>query len=74
MDKDKLAYHAFLLRLWAAPTDGKFICRASLEWVATGQRQGFDDLESLCTFLRQQTDIWLQELDNRGETLGHKQG
>jgi hypothetical protein len=47
-------YQSFLLRLWQETPHAPW--RASLQNAATGERQGFSDLESLFTFLRTQTD------------------
>lgn len=48
------SYRSYLLRLWPAKMDGE-TWRASLECVQTKERHGFDDLEALFTFLRQET-------------------
>ncbi len=53
MDREH-TYRSYLLRLWPAEMNG-VIWRASLECVQTKETYGFDDLESLCDFLRQQT-------------------
>ncbi|MCI0475684.1 MAG: hypothetical protein L0Y55_05510 [Anaerolineales bacterium] len=48
-------YRAFLLRLWQEQTaspERAAIWHLSLEDPKTGQRRGFDGLESLLTFLR----------------------
>jgi hypothetical protein len=47
-------YLSYLLRLWQ--TGRKSTWRASLE-SATGERIGFASLDSLLTFLREQTEI-----------------
>ena len=44
-------YKSYLLRLWTSTQDGEPVWRASLQCTATGQRQGFSDLESLFAYL-----------------------
>ena len=48
-------YQSYLLRLWPATTDGK-TWHASLECVQTKDIRGFEGLEALCEFLREQTE------------------
>ena len=50
-------YQAFILRCWAerGRTGEKPVWRYSLEPVAGGKRLGFSDLETLASFLEQQT-------------------
>jgi hypothetical protein len=43
-------YHAYLLRLWRTGRDGPW--RVSVEDARTGERTGFDTVESACHFLR----------------------
>ncbi|MCC6569023.1 MAG: hypothetical protein IT315_07280 [Anaerolineales bacterium] len=45
-------YMAFLLRIWKVSQDGKWVMRASLENIHTGERHNFSSLEVLITFLR----------------------
>ncbi len=49
-----LNYRAYLLRLWQV-NDGQQDWRASLESAHDAERRGFADLETLFSFLRQQT-------------------
>ena len=46
---------SYLLRLWQTGADGEQVWRASLESARTGQRQGFDSLQTLFDFLQEQT-------------------
>ena len=48
-------YLAYMLRLWQVNCEGEPIWRASLESPHTGERHGFANLESLVTFLGEQT-------------------
>jgi hypothetical protein len=61
MDRDRSAYHAYLLRLWQvkpAPggSSGEPVWRASLENPHTGERVGFAGLDDLVGYLRHQMD------------------
>jgi hypothetical protein len=61
MERDRSAYHAYLLRLWqveAAPSGsgGEPVWRASLEHPHTGERVGFAGLDDLIAYLRHQMD------------------
>jgi hypothetical protein len=47
---------AYLLRLWQVEDRGTFAWRALLERAHTGERRGFPDLASLCTFLVAETE------------------
>ncbi len=47
-------YHAYLLRLWDANSNGRPAGHASLEDPHTGERRGFADLEQLSAFLAAQ--------------------
>jgi hypothetical protein len=47
---------SYLLRLWQANSAGKLVWRALLVTVQTGERRGFADVESLCAFLKAQTN------------------
>jgi hypothetical protein len=49
-------YKSYLLRLWTATRDGEPVWHASLQNTATGQRQGFPDLESLFDYLAAPAD------------------
>ena len=51
-------YQAYLIRLWSTRRGGVDGCRVSLQFVATGLRTNFPDLESLLAFLRAQADEW----------------
>ncbi len=54
MPKTPDDYASFLLRLWRAQEQGRSIWRASLESAMTGQRQSFNNLDELITFLKSQ--------------------
>ena len=53
MDQAAKKYQVYLLRLWPVEVNGE-CWRASIEQEGTGRRQGFEDLEALFDFLRQQ--------------------
>jgi len=44
-------YFSYLLRLWRAEVDGQEVWRGSLENPQTGQVKGFDNPESLFSYL-----------------------
>lgn len=48
-------YQSYLLRLWSSREEGGPAWRASLEDTATGEMQGFEDLDSLFEELRERT-------------------
>ena len=47
-------YYSFLLRLWAESDGDRWVWRASLESILTGERLGFPSLEALIAFLQDQ--------------------
>jgi hypothetical protein len=48
-------YLSYLLRMWVVKNQEGKLWRCSVEDVHTGERKGFDSLESLCDFLCQET-------------------
>jgi hypothetical protein len=54
VDTDR-KYLSYLLRLWTVEEEGEYVWRASLEVPHSGERYGFATLESLLTFLIEQT-------------------
>lgn len=48
-------YLSYLLRMWVVKNQEGKLWRFSVENVQTGERTGFDSLESLCDFLCQET-------------------
>jgi len=56
MDDQQRQYRSYLLRLWRAGSQGRWVWRASLEDPRSGERKSFADLERLFAFLKQQTD------------------
>jgi hypothetical protein len=54
VDTDR-KYLSYLLRLWTVEEEGGSAWRASLEATHSGERYGFASLESLLTFLKEQT-------------------
>ena len=44
-------YQSYLLRMWLTTHEGEQVWQASLQSTATGQWQGFPDLESLFSYL-----------------------
>jgi hypothetical protein len=55
MTSDKEPYLAYLLRLWPVEVREKVSWRASLQRVGDDDRRGFEDLESLFNYLREET-------------------
>jgi hypothetical protein len=55
MITEQQCYQAYMLRLWRVSNDGEPIWRVSLESPHTGERHGFATLESLISFLDEQT-------------------
>jgi len=47
-------YESYLLRLRRAQRDGKSVCQAMLQSVATKEKRYFPDLESMVAFLQTQ--------------------
>jgi hypothetical protein len=62
MDKERLDYLSYLLRLWrgenheGTPGSDEAAWRASLESARTGEKRTFASLNDLFDFLREQTD------------------
>ncbi len=54
MNEETNVYHAYLLRLWRAQSQGQTHWRASLECPHTGERQSFASLEQCLAYLREQ--------------------
>jgi hypothetical protein len=54
MNEESNVYHAYLLRLWRAQSQGQTQWRASLESPHTGERQSFASLEHCLAYLREQ--------------------
>ena len=50
-------YLSYLLRMWVVKNQGGMVWRFSVENVRTGERAGFDSLESLSNFLCQETAL-----------------
>ena len=61
MDREQ-TYRSYLLRLWLSKTDGED-WRASLECVQTKEIHGFQTVDELCEFLRQQIEKDVVERD-----------
>lgn len=57
MDKERLCYVSYLLRMWQVRSQDQGIWRASLEYPQTGQVVGFPDLASLFSFLEAQAEM-----------------
>lgn len=62
MVKEDTSYLSFLLRLWLPDDDGGPTKRVSIEFPLTGERKGFANLEDLCSYLQQVTDIETEEV------------
>lgn len=63
------AFQSYLLRFWQASEAGARVWRASIVNVHTGERRGFADLASLCTFLEAQIDSDRQPDDRPPPTV-----
>lgn len=62
---------SYLLRLWPVDGDGRTYWRASLQDVASGRRQGFENLENLFAYLCEETELTTQRLaDGRPFPMG----
>ena len=55
MTEEQQRYLSYLLRLWQTSDGSEQVWRASLESPGSGERRGFDCLESLVDFLWIQT-------------------
>ena len=56
MSDKQPSYFSYLLRVWRVNEANGSVWRASLEDPHTARRIGFDNVEGLFTFLRQQLD------------------
>ena len=65
MSGSNVDYMSFLLRLWPTKTGQGTVWRASLENVFTGKRRGFDSLEAMSCFLRQEMEAFNHGADDR---------
>lgn len=54
-------YTSYVLRVWRMQEGQRWVCRAMLERVSTGQRTGFADLPSLIAFLQAEVDQALRD-------------
>lgn len=54
MNPEQIPYQAFLLRIWCVEARGRRSWRATLQCVDTGKRWGFDELDALLDFLKEQ--------------------
>ena len=68
MNEEPDVYHAYLLRLWHAQSQGQTQWRASLESPHTGERQSFASLEQCLAYLREQFSESAQN-ERAGEQL-----
>jgi hypothetical protein len=69
MTEEQQRYLSYLLRLWQTSDGSEQVWRASLESPGSGERRGFDSLESLIDFLWTQTGC-----QNRSEGDSHVRG
>jgi len=58
-------YLSYLLRLWQVESTGQWVWRASVEDSRTGERRGFASIDALLAFLREQTDVATDSLENK---------
>jgi hypothetical protein len=49
--KSPSIYKSYILRMWKVVHNGQPVWQASIQSTATGERQGFSDMESLITHL-----------------------
>ena len=52
MKSNTQSYHSYLLRLWYDPKTSRW--RIVIENVHTGEKQGFIEVESLLTYIKEQ--------------------
>jgi hypothetical protein len=64
MTEEQPGYLSYLLRLWQVPGSEGMDWRATLESAQTGERVGFEDLEVLFQFLREQAGLQSEEVMN----------
>ena len=64
MTPQRPGYWAYLLRLWQVRNGEETHWRASLEDAHAGERHGFANLEALFEFLRNRTEVTMED----GET------
>jgi hypothetical protein len=69
MTEEQQRYLSYLLRLWQTSDGSEQVWRASLESPGSGERRGFDSLESLIDFLWTQTGC-----QHRSEGDSHARG
>jgi hypothetical protein len=60
---DMPVYTSYVLRVWHAQEGRRWVCRAMLERVSTGQRTGFADLPSLIAFLQAEAEESIRVAD-----------
>ena len=59
---------SYLLRLWQIESKEQLVWRASVEDSRTGERRGFASIAALLAFLREQTDVATDSLED-GNTV-----
>ena len=76
MEDQRRSYLAYLLRLWQVKSKGGTTWRVTLQSPQSGDRIGFDRLEDLFDYLREQTgessDYQEGESPTRDEGLGEE--
>ena len=55
MTSEQEPYRAYMLRFWPVEVRGTVTWRASLQCISSGERKGFEDLETLFDHLRKET-------------------
>ena len=55
MTDNPALYQAYLLRLWPVEANGRTYWRAFIQDVTSGDRRGFETLEALFAYLREET-------------------
>ena len=68
MSEKQPRYLSYLLRLWQVENKGQLVWRASVEDSRTSERRGFASIEALLLFLREQTDVVTDSLED-GNTV-----
>ena len=70
MNEVRRCYLSYLLRLWQVESKGRLVWRASLEDARTGERRGFASIDALLGFLREQTDVVTDLLEDENAAGG----
>ena len=64
MSKNKPPYKSFMLRMWRVKEQSEWVWRVSLECPETGKITGFQDLERLFSFLKEESHVRIEIEEN----------